>query len=286
MKRNPITPTLTLLSLGILLVGCSATNRMAGWFAGGDSDASEVAYVPPSTAAPLETKVYQSQSYGSAKDATPKTPSDWGFEGIEPEPESVSIFEQPVGDIGYVNAGSPTLSGNPTYTTVQQPSTTPGVFRGGNAAPRVYGKTFDGQVFDSAQHRGKVVLVDFWFRECGPCVRALPQVDKLRSAYSKDQLTIVAVNNDRRKSTATAFLQRNPHDWPQIYDKEQRTSLVDAYGVKLFPTFVVIDQLGNVQYQGSSITTASAKVDELIRTPSIPATAAPVGVVASGNRPG
>jgi thiol-disulfide isomerase/thioredoxin len=144
----------------------------------------------------------------------------------------------------------------------------------------------DGQTFDSAQHLGKVVLIDFWFRKCQPCIRALPHVDKLRQTYSKDQLEIVAVNNDERKSTAASFLKSNPHDWPQIYDKDLKASLVGAYGVRLFPTFVVIDQLGNIQYKGSSVSSAAAKVAELVQVPSLPGVAAPVGVVASNNRPG
>ncbi len=237
----------------------------------------------------METKVYQSESYqSSGKGATSKSGSDWGLEGLEPEPKSVPIGTPATGDIGHVQANPPVLGTTQGYSgaATQPASAQSGIYRGGNAAPRIYAKTFDGQVFDSAQHLGKVVLVDFWFRKCQPCVRALPHVDKLRQTYSKEQLTIVAVNNDESKSTAVTFLNRNAHDWPQIFDKETRPSLVSTYGVKLFPTFVVIDQLGNVQYQGSSVATAAAKVAELIQIPSAPATTAPIGVVASGNRPG
>ncbi len=294
MKNQTAVSTFILLGLGIMLVGCSATNRVGGWFArGGEPEASEVAYVPPSTAAPIETKVYQSESYKSNADSkAAKRSNDWGLEGIEPEPRENSILDQAVGDIGYVKASPPSLETSPAYTPptysnqVSQAASANGIYRGGNAAPRIHAKTFDGQTFDSSQHLGKVLLVDFWFRKCGPCIRALPQVDKLRQTYSKDQLSIVAVNHDQRKSTAVAFLKRNPHDWPQIYDRELRASMVKAYGVKLFPTFVVIDQLGNIQYQGSSITTASAKVSELIRVPSLPNADAPVGVIARGPRAG
>ncbi|MCA9411516.1 MAG: TlpA family protein disulfide reductase [Candidatus Omnitrophica bacterium] len=281
----------TLPLIAFLLVGCSAANRVGGWITGGEPKATEIAYVPPTTAAPEQTKVYQSQSYQpKKKEIATQSSSDWGLEDIETDTGSDSIFNQPIGDAGYVRAETSDSSNQAgsSYTMTRQPPSPPanGVFRGGPNAPRIYAQTLEGGTFDSAQHLGKVVLVDFWFSTCGPCLRAMPHVDKLRKTYSEDQLAIVAVNHDKSKSAATAFLRRNSHDWPQIFDRGLKSSLVKAYGVKLFPTFVVIDQMGNVQYQGTIVQTAAAKVTELIEKPSISENAAGVGVVASGNRPG
>lgn len=273
-KNLRLTPIFCILLLG--LTGCSS-GKLGSWF-GAESKKNEVAYVPPTTAAPeSDSKIYQSGAYQAAEKSPAGEESKWGLEEVEPKSEST--FSQAVGDVGYVSAPPTVPQAAPTVPAN-------GVFRGGTPAPRIAATTFDGQMFDSAAHLGKVVLVDFWFRECGPCIRALPKVDALRQAYSKDQLSIVAVNHDRQKSTAVAYLQRNPHDWPQIYDRELPNSLVKAYGVTLFPTFVVIDQMGNIQYKGSSIDAASSKVAELVRVPSIPSNSAPVGVIAAGPRTG
>ena len=99
MKKKTAVSSFILLLSGVSLVGCSATNGIGGWLkGGGNSDATEVAYVPPSTAAPLESKVYQSESFKSTTNSgTPKRSPDWGLEGIEPEPRSDSILNQAVG---------------------------------------------------------------------------------------------------------------------------------------------------------------------------------------------
>ena len=59
--------------------------------------------------------------------------------------------------------------------------------------------------------------------------------------------------------------------------------VLDLYGVKLLPNFVVIDQVGNIQYQGLDISTATKKVAELVDKPSLPSGIPTGGAVASLN---
>jgi hypothetical protein len=53
----------------------------------------------------------------------------------------------------------------------------------------------------------------------------------------------------------------------------QATNPIVPYGVQTLPTFVVVDQVGNIQYKGGSVDTATAKVAELVTAPSIAASA-------------
>ena len=59
---------------------------------------------------------------------------------------------------------------------------------------------------DLAKMRGKVVYLDFWASWCGPCKLSFPYMQRLAAAHPADQFVIVAVNVDRSRDRADAFL--------------------------------------------------------------------------------
>jgi len=147
-----------------------------------------------------------------------------------------------------------------------------GTVRGGTPAPTFTAKTLTGKPFNLASQQGKVVLLDFWGTRCGPCIKAMPTVERIKDSYGPHQLTVVGMNLDETKSSVQSFLRRNHHGWENIHVGSQFGQRIQSkYGVQRIPTFVVIDQVGNIQYKGKDIRIAKSKVDELVTTPSLPA---------------
>ena len=72
---------------------------------------------------------------------------------------------------------------------------------------------YDGLSALVKQHRGKVVVVDFWADYCVPCKREFPNLVKLHQQYAKDGLVAVSVSLDElteegAKDKVMKFLQK------------------------------------------------------------------------------
>jgi thiol-disulfide isomerase/thioredoxin len=97
-----------------------------------------------------------------------------------------------------------------------------------------------------AQHRGKVVYVDFWASWCAPCLKAVPALEKLRREFPASDFQVIAINLDRDRERAQKFLAEHPVGYPSASDPEGK--LPAAFGLETMPTSYLIDRKGVVRY--------------------------------------
>ena len=100
--------------------------------------------------------------------------------------------------------------------------------------------------------RGKVVLVEFWSRECINCVHTLPHTKALYDKFGKDGLVIVGVHTPEYeeehdltgvKSAIRAF---DIH-WPVVLDNNYR--VWKAFDNRFWPALYLIDRDGRIVYR-------------------------------------
>jgi thiol-disulfide isomerase/thioredoxin len=92
--------------------------------------------------------------------------------------------------------------------------------------------------------RGRVVLLDFWASWCGPCRQSFPWMAELRERLAPRGLEIVAVDLDKNREQADAFLDRYPAAFTVAFDPKGATA--QAYGVRAMPTSLLIGRDGKV----------------------------------------
>jgi thiol-disulfide isomerase/thioredoxin len=114
----------------------------------------------------------------------------------------------------------------------------------GKPAPGWKAPGLDGKEHDLADYRGKVVVLDFWYRGCGWCIRAMPQMNEVAEHFAGKSVAVLGMNTDRNEADAKLVADvmglkygtvRIDHDLPE------------KYGVRGFPTVVVIDPEGVVR---------------------------------------
>jgi len=69
-------------------------------------------------------------------------------------------------------------------------------------APPLIATALDGQTFDLAKLRGKVVLVNFWATWCAPCRREMPVLDAFYRRYREQGLELIGISVDFARDSA------------------------------------------------------------------------------------
>ena len=133
-------------------------------------------------------------------------------------------------------------------------------------APDFSFTSLEGEHITLEDLRGKVVLLDFWGTWCPPCVESVPELRSLHKRYSKEgsPFVLIGISSDSDEAEWKEFTEKNKMIWPQYRDKDRR--IQRAFGVRAFPTYIVIDHEGVVRFQSVGLSwTRAAALDEAIR---------------------
>ncbi len=64
------------------------------------------------------------------------------------------------------------------------------------SAPDITLITVRGERFRLADWRGRPILVSFWASDCGPCIKEMPELDRLHAEFAPRGLQLIAVAMD------------------------------------------------------------------------------------------
>lgn len=94
-----------------------------------------------------------------------------------------------------------------------------------------------------SQLKGKIVLLDFFFVGCGPCMQALTPLDKFYEKYQNKDFVILSIS-DRDSKKLVAELKKAQRIKNQMYPNGGDAAKL--YHVSAAPTFYLIDKNGKI----------------------------------------
>lgn len=103
--------------------------------------------------------------------------------------------------------------------------------------------------FELANFSDNIIILDFWYRTCPPCIKSIPQLNRIYSKYESKGVKLFGLNDidtdSISKSLLIPFSQKEDIRYPIVLiDK----FVSEKYKVKGYPTLYVIDKKGKVVY--------------------------------------
>ena len=101
-----------------------------------------------------------------------------------------------------------------------------------------------GEEITLADYAGKGLILNFWATWCAPCVREMPQLNRLSAFVSDNLIEVLAISEDLNglKSVPKFYKSYNLNDIPILIDKKGK--LMRSFAGKGIPLTVLINQYG------------------------------------------
>ncbi|KZM63427.1 TlpA family protein disulfide reductase [Streptococcus mutans] len=126
-----------------------------------------------------------------------------------------------------------------------------------NSAPAFKLKNKKGKTVSLSTYKGKKVYINVWATWCGPCMREIPDLEKIYQTYKHKKdfvfLSVTSPNDskyknsdpiDKDKGTILSKAKDKGITYPILYDYQD--NFAQAYGIRSIPTHIFINSDGSL----------------------------------------
>ncbi|MEH3113678.1 TlpA family protein disulfide reductase [Pedobacter terrae] len=120
----------------------------------------------------------------------------------------------------------------------------------GKNLPSFSGVTINKKPFSNINLKNQVVVINFWFEKCPPCLAEMPELNTLVDKYSKRGVWFIGITHDN-PARAKRFQKRNGYKYEIVsLNKDEIRKLNINHG---FPSNVLVGKDGKIIYATANI---------------------------------
>jgi len=115
----------------------------------------------------------------------------------------------------------------------------------GDPAPDFKLSDIYGNRYTLSDYKGKVVLLNFWAKWCGPCLAEMPSMESLKKKLKDEEFVILAVSiGEEDLESLKKFVEKKRYSFTVLHSRYG--TIQKRYNVGAIPTSFVIDKYGTV----------------------------------------
>ncbi len=111
----------------------------------------------------------------------------------------------------------------------------------GNPAPAWSLTNVDKKVFQLDDYRRKIIILDFWYMSCYPCLKTIPVLNQLYQKYKAgDKIEVLSINTDKKHTELLpGFIDSKHIKYPVLLGGD---TIAHEYHVRSYPTLFIINK--------------------------------------------
>lgn len=114
----------------------------------------------------------------------------------------------------------------------------------GATAPNFTAKSIEGKEIELSQLKGKVVVLNFWFTRCQPCIAEMHDLNKIVDYYASQDVVFISFSYEE-ETVVKAFLEKHPFKFATVAKSEYiRRDILKLFS--MWPYSVIIDREGKI----------------------------------------
>jgi len=115
----------------------------------------------------------------------------------------------------------------------------------GDPAPDFKLTDIQGNRHRLSDYIGKVVLLNFWAKWCGPCLAEMPSMESLKKKLKDEKFVILTISVDKGDlESLKKFVEKKRYSFTVLHSRDG--SVQESYSIGAIPTSFVIDKYGTV----------------------------------------